>query len=249
MQKVTIASIKIDNLSFPEVLSRIEHLIRKNNQAYVVTPNVDHIVKLEKDKKFLKIYQDADLVLADGKPLIWASKYLGTPIKERVAGSDLFTKLCAVASKKNYKVFLLGGRPGAAVKARQNLEALYPGLNISGTYCPPFGFEHDKNENDKIIQAIKTAKPDILFVGLGAPKQEKWIFNHVQVLNVPVSIGIGVSIEFSAGMVKRAPLFMQKFGFEWLWRLIMEPEKLWKRYLVDDTKFFGLILRQKRRVS
>jgi N-acetylglucosaminyldiphosphoundecaprenol N-acetyl-beta-D-mannosaminyltransferase len=246
MLKVDICNIKIDNLSMQGALKEIEHLIKGEGQrAFVVTPNVDHLVKLQKDMDFKRVYDAASLVLADGMPLIWASKFLGTPLKEKISGSDLFPKLCELAQKREYSLFFLGGRPGAAQKAAEKLRAIYKKIQIVGIYSPPFGFENDKIENDKIVSMIKNARPDILFVGLGAPKQEKWIYKHYEELNIPVSIGIGVTFEFFAGFVKRAPLWMQKAGCEWLWRLMEEPERLWKRYLIDDMKFFWLILRQK----
>ena len=246
MLKVDICNVKIDNLSIQTAIKAVEHLIKAvGGGAFVVTPNVDHIVNLQEDEEFRHIYRNASLVLADGVPLLWAAKFLGTPLKEKISGSDLFPKLCAIAEKKEYRLFFLGGRPGAALKASEILRAKYKKMQIVGVYSPPFGFESDKNENDKIVRMIKSAQPDILFVGLGAPKQEKWIYKHRKELNVPVSIGIGVTFEFITGFVKRAPLWMQKAGFEWLWRLMKEPNRLWKRYLIDDMKFFGLVLKQK----
>ena len=144
-----------------------------------------------------------------------------------------------------YRLFFLGGRPGSARKTAENFQQKYPGIQIVGVYSPPFGFENDKAENRKIVNLIKGVRPDILFVGLGAPKQEKWIYNYRNDYNVPVSIAIGASFELSSGVVKRAPAWMQQTGLEWLWRLIMEPKRLWKRYLVEDMRFFWLLFKQK----
>ena len=141
----------------------------------------------------------------------------------------------------------MGGRIGAAERCAENLAKKDKSIRITGTYAPFFGFEHDHRENEKIIQLIKAANPDILFVGLGSPKQERWIYHHKDELHVPVSIGIGVTFEFMAGTVKRAPEWMQSSGLEWFWRLMMEPKKLWKRYLIDDLPFLGLVLKQKFR--
>ena len=243
--QVYLGSIRIDNLSFSMAIKAIEKLIILNANSYVVTPNVDHIVKLQKDEDFKKIYNQANLVLADGMPLIWASHFLKCPLIERITGSDLFPHLCEISAVKGYKIFLLGGRDGAAEGAKQNLEKKYPGIRIVDTYCPYFGFESDIHENQKIVERIKAASPDLLFVGLGAPKGEKWIYRYKDLYQAPVSLSVGVSIEFLAGMVKRAPVWMQKGGLEWAWRLMMEPQKLWKRYLVDDLAFFKLILKEK----
>lgn len=243
--RVIICNIGIDNISMTETIDMIKNFIDHKKRTYIVTPNIDHIVKLQKDKEFLETYKSASLVVADGMPILWAAKFLGTPLKEKISGSDLFPKLCEMAAEKGYRLFFLGGRPEAALKASEVLKSKYSNIKIIGTYSPPLGFEKDKNEDDKIIKMIREAAPDILFVGLGAPKQEKWIYNHYKILNIPVSIGVGVVFEFMSGMVRRAPAWMQKMGFEWFWRLVMEPRRLWKRYLVDDVKFFWLVLKEK----
>lgn len=245
MSKATICGIDIDNVSLSETLNLIFACLDKRKPAYIVTPNVDHIVKLQKDRGFRKVYNDALLALPDGMPILWAAKFLGTPLKEKISGSDLFPTLCAISADKGYKLFFLGGREGAAEKAAEVLRDKYPKIQIVGTYCPSFGFERNSLENAKIIKMIKDAATDILFVGLGAPKQEKWIFQFKDQYEAPLSLGIGVSFEFIAGLVKRAPLWMQQLGFEWLWRLLMEPGRLWKRYLIDDLKFFWLVLKCK----
>jgi len=245
MNKVDICGVKIDNVSFQCVLDKIDIFIKEKSGVYIVTPNVDHIIKLQKDGEFQQVYRDASLVVADGMPLLWAAKFLGTSLKEKISGSDLFPKLCAVAAEKGYKVFLLGGRDGAAQKAADALKRRHSGLKEVGCYCPSFGFENNEAENELIVRMIKQAGPDILFVGLGTPKQEKWIYRFKNKYQVPVTIGVGASFEFVSGVVKRAPLWIQRLGFEWFWRLAMEPKRLWKRYLVEDMFFFRLIMKQK----
>ena len=245
MNKVNVCGVKIDNVSFQCVLDKIDIFIKEHKNVYIVTPNVDHIIKLQKDEEFQQVYRDASLVLADGMPLLWAAKFLGTPLKEKISGSDLFPKLCAVAAERGYKVFFLGGREQAAEKAAEALKIRHSGLKVAGYFFPPFEFEHNEAENELIVRMIKQARPDILFVGLGAPKQEKWIYQFKNQYQVPVSIGVGVSFEFVSGIVKRAPLWIQRLGFEWFWRLAMEPKRLWKRYLTEDMFFFWLILKQK----
>jgi N-acetylglucosaminyldiphosphoundecaprenol N-acetyl-beta-D-mannosaminyltransferase len=246
MKNVTIINTEIDNVTFDEAVSTIIEWVKDNHSPrYVVTPNVDHIIRLQYDKKFQIIYRKADLILADGMPLLWAAKFLGTPLCEKISGSDLFVKICKVATKKKFKLFFLGGNPGDVEKAKEVLVQQNPGLLVAGVYCPSFGFENDEAERKRIVERIEATEPDILFVGLGAPKQEKWIYENYHEIGVPVNIGIGVSFSFVAGTLKRAPVCIQKIGFEWLWRLIMEPGRLWKRYLVDDMKFFRLVLKQK----
>lgn len=234
MARMKFMNTEIDNLTMEEALIEIDRLIQEDKAAYVVTPNVDHIVQLEKGGELVEVYKNADLILADGKPLIWISKWYKTPIKEKISGSDLFPLLCKMAAHKGYSMFFLGAAEGVAEKAANNLMARYSGLNIVGTYSPPFGFEKDEVELSKIEGMIKHANPHILIVGLGCPKQEMFILHNRERLEVPISLGLGASIDFEAGNVKRAPKWMSEHGLEWLYRLIQEPKRMFKRYLIDD---------------
>ncbi|MVX64179.1 WecB/TagA/CpsF family glycosyltransferase [Clostridium chromiireducens] len=245
MSRITFLNTEIDNLTMSEAIKEIDRLIINGKPSYVVTPNVDHIVKLEEDEEFKKVYRNADLILTDGMPLIWISKMKSTPIKEKVSGSDLFPKVCELAAKKSYKMFLLGAADGVAAKASDKLKEKFNGLDIVGTYSPSYGFEKKEDEIEKIINIINKVKPDILAVGLGAPKQEKFIYGYKGKLNVPVSLAIGASIDFEAGNIERAPRFMQKFGLEWFYRLCKEPKRMFKRYLIDDLKIFRIVLKYK----
>ncbi|WP_443668221.1 WecB/TagA/CpsF family glycosyltransferase [Holdemanella porci] len=243
MTRINFMNTTIDNLTMNETLIEIDKLIRLNECAYVVTPNVDHIVQLERDEELKRVYENASLILADGKPLIWISKFYKTPIKEKISGSDLFPKVCDLAAKKGFTMYLLGAAEGVAAKAAKNLMQKYKGLNIVGTYSPPFGFEKDKKELDRIKQQIQKVHPDILIVGLGCPKQEKFMYHHCKELGVPISFGLGASIDFEAGNIKRAPKWMSEHGLEWLYRITQDPKRLAKRYLVDDMKIFSLAIR------
>ncbi|BAY20658.1 glycosyl transferase, WecB/TagA/CpsF family protein [Calothrix sp. NIES-2100] len=248
--KINIVGVQIDKYSFDEVVERIvEHALLGRSPEYVVTPNAQHILTLQKDDHFQEIYRQAYLSVPDGVPLLWAARFLQTPLNGRVNGTDLFEKLCEVAATKGLKVFLLGGRPGAADRAAKILQARHPDFKIVGTHCPPYGFESNTAELALINRKITEAAPHILFVGLGAPKQEKWIYANYQQLNVPISIGIGVSFELVAGMVQRAPIWMQKSGLEWFFRLIVEPKRLWQRYVVGNPLFIWLVLKQKLAMS
>lgn len=240
MSRMKFLNIEVDNLTMDEAVETIDKLIINRKPSYVVTPNVDHIVKLETDEEFKEVYKNADLILADGMPLIWISKINKTPIKEKVSGSDLFPEICKLAARKEYRIFLLGAAEGVAEKAARNLERKYKGINIIGTYSPSYGFEKKEDEVNSIIKIINEAKPDILAVGLGAPKQEKFIYKYKDKLNVPVSLAIGASIDFEAGNIKRAPVWMQKSGFEWLYRLCKEPKRMFKRYIIDDMLIFKI---------
>ena len=245
MSRMKFLNIEVDNFTMDEAIKTIDKLIINRKPSYVVTPNVDHIVKIETDEEFKKVYKNADLILTDGMPLIWISKIKKNPIKEKISGSDLFPKVCELASQKEYKVFLLGAGKGVAEMASINLKNKYKNLDIVGTYSPSYGFEKKDYEIKKIIDMINKEQPDILAVGLGAPKQEKFLYQYKDKLNVPVSLAIGASIDFEAGNVKRAPKWMQGLGLEWLYRLCKEPKRLFKRYLIDDIKIFKLIFKYK----
>lgn len=243
---INMCGVRVDKYSFEQVVNIITtHAATSTQPKYVVTPNAHHIVTLQRDGHFRKIYREAFLSVADGVPLLWAARFLGTPLRGRVNGTDLFEQLCEVAAEKQLSVFLLGGRPGAAQMAAKVLTNRHPSLDIVGTYCPPYGFESDEIEVARINQMIRSAKPHLLFVGLGAPKQEYWMYEHCKEVGVPVSLGIGVSFEFVAGAVKRAPRWMQKLGLEWLFRFISEPKRLWQRYLVGNALFVWLVVKQK----
>jgi N-acetylglucosaminyldiphosphoundecaprenol N-acetyl-beta-D-mannosaminyltransferase len=243
--KIKIFGIDIDNYSFEEVVNLIiQHALHQKTPQYVVTPNAHHLVKLQQDKEFRDVYRHAFLSVPDGVPLLWVAKLQNTPLKGRVNGTDLLQRLCVEAANQGLKVFFLGGRPNAAEQAVNILVQQNPQLKVAGFYSPPYGFETDRVELAKINQMIKVAQPDLLFVGLGAPKQEKWMAANYQELEVPVSLGIGVSFELVAGVVARAPVWMQKAGLEWLFRFYVEPRRLFWRTLIINTTFIWLFVKQ-----
>ena len=248
MTRMRLMNTEIDNLTMDETLDAIDSLIKEDNCSYVVTPNVDHIVQLEKDEELKRVYENASLILTDGKPLIWISNWYKTPIKEKISGSDLFPRVCELAAKKGYTMYLLGAAEGVADKAAKNLMDKYKGLNIVGTYSPPFGFEKDKVELKKIERQIQEVHPDILIVGLGCPKQEKYMYHHCKELDVPISFGLGASTDIEAGNIKRAPRWMSEHGLEWLYRITQHPKRLAKRYLVDDMKIISIARKYRRGV-
>jgi N-acetylglucosaminyldiphosphoundecaprenol N-acetyl-beta-D-mannosaminyltransferase len=244
-RNVTIAGVRIDALTFDDVVQAIvTHAAQGGTPGYVVTPNAHHVVLLQRDALLREIYEHAFLVVADGVPLLWAAKLLGTSLPGRVNGTDLFEALCARAAHEGLRVFLLGGREGAADAAAATLMARHPSLTICGTHCPPMHFETNEAESRRVLDAISEARPHLLFVGLGAPKQEYWMYRNCGQLGVPASLGIGVSFEFVGRVVPRAPFWMQRTGLEWLHRLASEPGRLWKRYLVGNATFCALVARQ-----
>lgn len=240
---LTLGHARIHRYSFAEAIDRIIDLTNQGHGHFVVTPNADHVVRLEKDVDYQKIIATADVVLADGMPLVWASRLLKKPLPERITGADLLPALCAAAAHAGKSVFFLGGLPGEAEEAVRRLQAMHPTLRVAGIYCPPFGFEHDPRENAHILDLLNTSKPDLVFVGVGSPKQEKWIANHRYHSHVGVFLGVGMSIGFAAGTHKRAPVWMQKSGLEWIHRLVSEPRRLLKRY-TSDFYIFVIIARE-----
>lgn len=245
MTRIKFLNTYIDSLTMQEAIDEAEKLIEKLGCSYIVTPNLDHIVMLETDKEFAEVYSNADLILADGKPLIWISKLLKNPIKEKISGSDFFPCLCKKCAEKGYSVFILGAAEGVANKAAENLIKKNPGLNIVGTYSPAFGFEKDKKELEKIKGIVTEAQPDILAVSLGSPKGEKFVYRHLKEYGVPLGISIGATIDFEAGNVKRAPRWMAENGFEWLFRITQDPKRLIKRYWNDAIKIIPIIRKYK----
>lgn len=243
--RVMLAGVAIDSCTMAQAVELVAARVRAGGPpGYVVTPNAQHLVLLQDDAQFRALYAAAMLSVADGMPLVWASRLFGTPLPERVNGTDLFVALCASAAESGHRVFLFGGRPGAAEAAAAELRRRFPALIVAGTCCPPYGFESDEAELRRLDQVVGSARPELLFVGLGAPKQERWIAAHAVPLGVPVSLGIGVSFEFIGGLVSRAPAWMQRMGLEWLYRLLSEPRRLWRRYVFGNARFIGLMARQ-----
>jgi N-acetylglucosaminyldiphosphoundecaprenol N-acetyl-beta-D-mannosaminyltransferase len=248
VNEVDVLGVQVNAVTFDEAVAEIVRMVDANERGYVVTPTVDHMVKLRSDPEFREVYENASLVVADGMPIVWAARFLGRPLPARVCGSDLLPALCEQAARRGWRVFFLGAMPGVARKAAGVLRTTHPSIDIAGTYSPPFGFENDEAETIKILNKIREADPHILFVGLGAPKQEKWMYRHRHEHGARVALGIGIAFDFVAGTQRRAPLWLQNIGFEWLWRVLREPARLWKRYLVNDPVFFWWVLRERLRL-
>lgn len=243
--KQPLLNTYINNLDMNESIITIEDLIALDKKSYVVAINVDVVMKIEEDPYLKEIVDKADLVFVDGKPLVWISKYYGSPLKAKISGSDLVPLLCEISADKGYKIFIIGGKEGIANKAKENLEAKYKDIRIVGTYCPPLGFENDKKELEKINRTISSVKPDLLFVCLGCPKQEKWIYENIDKYDAKVSICAGATVDFLAGNVKRAPKWMSEHGLEWFYRFLQEPKRLFKRYFIDDIKILKIVKKYK----
>ena len=234
---IRLQGVRLHAITEKQCIDHILDELDAGRGGAVVTPNLDHLRRCTRDMLFHAIIAEADLAVADGMPLIWASRLQGTPLPQRVAGSDLISSLSDGAPKRGRTVFLLGGAPGTAEKAAVVLKQQTPSLNIVGTHCPPLGFESNEAELKKIVLALKQTKPDIIFVALGSPKQEYLIQRFRPLLPASWWLGVGISFSFLCGEVKRAPRWLQKIGLEWLHRLSQDPRRLFHRYVVVGIPF------------
>jgi exopolysaccharide biosynthesis WecB/TagA/CpsF family protein len=246
---IDLFGMKVSAITMPEAVDRLLDWCRQPLGAgcrYVVTPNVDHAVLFQDHAELRAAYSDASLVLADGAPLVFVSRMLGRRLPERVAGSDLVPRLFD-ASNEPLRVFLLGAAPGVAETAAAKIHRGWSGVQVVGTYCPPLGFEHNILENARIVSAVAAAKPDLLVVGLGAPKQELWVHRHRHELQAKVALCAGATIDFLAENRRRSPVWMRRVGLEWLHRVWCEPGRLATRYARDAWIFPMLVWREWRR--
>ena len=239
---VALLGVAFDNLTLRETVERIEKMIASRRPHHVVTANVDFLAQARGDMELHRILLDAHLVLCDGTPLVWASRLFGNSLSERVAGADVVPELIRLAAKNNHRLFFLGATEAANTQAIAKLRQQFPALAISH-YSPPFRSLLEMNDAE-IIRRIRDAKPDLLLVAFGCPKAEKWLAMHYRELGVPVVMGVGATIDFLAGQIKRAPLWMQRGGVEWIYRLRQEPQRLIRRYATDLNYFCGAMLRQ-----
>jgi len=252
--------IQIDAIGMQGAVARIHRWLEDGSDSchMVVTPNVDHIVQLQENAELRQAYQQASLVLADGWPVVTASRWLGKALPERVAGSDLVPAIfqaaqdrwagCSqdVARRPQLRVFLLGAAPGVADRAAARIQAQWPAVQVVGTYSPPMGFEKRADENQLILAKVAAARPQVLVVGLGAPKQELWVARHQAEIDASVALCVGATIDFLAGEKRRAPAWMQRLRLEWLHRMLSEPRRLVKRYWHDARVFPSLVWREYR---
>ena len=249
-KRVQLFGAEIDPLTMQETVSLLTSWLQLPQQLckFVITPNVDHIVKFQKDAGLQAAYKKASLVVTDGKPVVWAAKLLGVKIPETVPGSDLVPAIFDHAQANNLPitVFLLGAMPGVAERAKEVIQAKWPTISVVGTLSPDFGFEKKPVISALICKKINASGADLLVIGLGAPKQELWVSQHAAELSVKVALCVGATIDFIAGEKARAPLWMQEIGLEWLHRLLSEPGRLAKRYMVDAIIFPQLVFKEWR---
>ncbi|QDV39627.1 WecB/TagA/CpsF family glycosyltransferase [Tautonia plasticadhaerens] len=226
---IRVWGLPLAPLTRPQAAEEVARLIADGRPSYFITANAHYAMVSDADPAMRPINESAAFILADGAPLVWASRWRRTPLPERVAGSDLIYDLCAQAAERGHRVSFLGGPPGVAEQASRTLARLYPGLTVAGVCCPPFRPLAD-DERAALVSEIRDARPDLLFVAFGQPKGERWIREHLEELGVPVCVQVGASLEFVAGRVRRAPRWVQRIGLEWAWRIGTDPARLAPRY-------------------
>ena len=253
MEKINIGGLLIDKVDIKEACIITADFIEQkkiNNMKpkMIQAVNTDSIVKANISDETAKISNKADLALADGMPLVWVSKFIGKPLKERVAGPDFFEKFSEIADRCSYSYYFLGSTEEVVTVMIKKLKDKHPNIRISGYYCPPFSDMKDENQNVNICNRVNLAKPDVVWVSFGCPKQERWIVENKERLDAAVIMGIGAAFEFASGKIKRAPILFRRLGLEWLYRVYKEPKRLWKRYFVEGPKFFVYIFKNKNRI-
>lgn len=232
-QRLRMLGVRIDCVDMEGTLDCIQRFVQERVPRRIATVNLEYLRHAQDCPGFLQAVTAADLAVADGKPLLWMARLMGAPLKGRVTGVDLAERCAELSAARGYRVYLLGAGPGVAQAAAEAMRKRYPGLTVAGTYTPPMG-EFSEEEEERICAEIKSAGTDILLVALPTPRQELWNYANINRWQVPVVIGVGAAFDMLSGRVARAPEWMQRSGLEWFFRLLLEPRRLWRRYLVHD---------------
>ncbi len=239
-QRIEMMGCQIDNFSMEETLQTIEDFIKSGLPHQHVVVNVDKLVKASRDEELRRIINECALINVDGMPVVWASRLLGKPLKERVAGVDLFEALMLRAAEKGWRVYLLGAKEEVVFKAKQVYEQKYPELTIAGYRN---GYWRQEEEAD-VVEQIKAAQADLLFVAISSPKKEHFLGQYQAEMRIPFAMGVGGTLDVATGNIKRAPMWMRKSGLEWFYRFLQEPRRMFKRYFIDDMAFFVLLAKE-----
>lgn len=242
-QKANVLGVGVSAINFSMALETIDGWIAKQDRHYVCITGVHGVMESQGDEDLRAIHNAAGLVTPDGMPLVWLSRLHGFKHVDRVYGPDLMLALCQHSLQKGYRHFFYGGAEGVPERLAHQLTQRFPGLQVTGTLSPPFR-PLTEEEDGQVVEKINASAADIVWVGLSTPKQERWMAAHVGKLQAPVMIGVGAAFDFHAGLVRQAPRWVQRSGFEWLFRLGMEPRRLWKRYLTNNPRFIMLVMAQ-----
>lgn len=239
-ERITLMGCHVDNLSMEETLHTVERFIRSGRPHQHGVINVDKVVKAARDHELRRILNDCPLISADGMPVVWASRMLGKPLKERITGVDLFESIMQRAAKKGWRIFLLGAEEAVVSQVKRIYMARYPGLKVVGYrngYWKP-------EEERRVVEQIKATRPDLLFVAISSPMKEYFLGRYQEEMKIPFAMGVGGTFDIAVGKTKRAPVWMQKAGFEWFYRFLQEPRRMFRRYFIDDLAFFWLFLKE-----
>ena len=232
----------MDLVQIPDAIQQIEKWIQARDQCrFIAVTGMHGVTEAQHDSQFKKILNSANLVVADGMPLVWLGRRRDFSMRRRVYGPELLETFCSQTAGQSIRHFFYGGGPGVADELARRLFERFPRLQVVGTFCPPFRPLTD-GEEAEFLRIIHHAQPDIIWVGLSTPKQEKWMYEYKSKLNVPVLVGVGAAFDFHAGRVKQAPEWMREHGLEWLFRLSREPRRLWRRYLLYGFEFLWLVM-------
>ncbi|MHC4592755.1 MAG: WecB/TagA/CpsF family glycosyltransferase [Planctomycetota bacterium] len=242
-RRVDILGASISAVTLEEALRRIERWLAEGGSHYACFTNVHAVVLSRQDSEFRRITNEANLALPDGMPVVWASRLLGRALAERVDGPGLMLALCERSAAAGHSHYFYGGGEGVAELLAQRMVARFPGLKVAGCHCPPFR-PLTPAEDEDVVTTINNSSADIVWVGLGAPKQERWMAGHVGRIEAPMMLGVGAAFDFHAGVARRAPALMRRVGLEWLFRLLTHPRRLWRRYLATNSKFLCLLARE-----
>ncbi|MGH8904971.1 MAG: WecB/TagA/CpsF family glycosyltransferase [Egibacteraceae bacterium] len=245
--RVDVLGVGVSAITMDVAVREIASWIQRGYQRYVCVTGVHGVMEAQRDPALLRIHNESGLTSPDGMPLVWASRWAGVTAVERVYGPDLMLALCAEAAEQGWRSFFYGGKEGVGERLAHCLQARFPGLIVAGTYSPPFR-ELTAEEDEQVVERINQAQPDLVWVGLSTPKQERWMAAHVGRVRAPALLGVGAAFDIHAGLLRQAPRWMQRSGTEWLYRLIIEPRRLWRRYLYNNPRFVVAVLRRPPRL-
>ena len=245
-ERVTLFGCNIDNVSMEETLERVEGFVRSGRPHQHVVVNVDKLVKASRDEELRRIINACDLVNVDGMPVVWASRLLGKPLKERVAGIDLFEALMRRAAQKGWRVFLLGARADVVREVAATYARRYPGLVLAGVHD---GYWQGEDAEAQVVRQVRASRADLLFVAISSPKKEQFLGLYQAEMRIPFAMGVGGSFDVAIGRVKRAPAWMQMAGLEWFYRFLQEPRRMFRRYFIDDMAFLWLLIKEAARTD
>ena len=245
--RVDVLGVGVSAVNMPMAVAEIGRWIAEKEKHYVCVTGVHGVMESQRDPDLLRIHNESGLTTPDGMPVVWCSRWAGADHVDRVYGPDLMLEVCEEAAKHGWTSFFYGGRDGIPERLAEKLTGRFPGLQVVGTYSPPFR-PLTTREQHEVVRMINDANPDLLWVGLSTPKQERWVADHVDRLDSPVLLAVGAAFDIHAGTLQQAPYWMQRRGLEWLYRLYREPRRLWRRYAVIVPRFLFAIARRRPRL-